>query len=86
MVLATEADYQTRLAVFYKHEATAVQYVEDTWLTPWKEKLVQYWVDANLHFSVHVTSLIEGCHAILKAYLRVSIGDLKGVFNRLILY
>ena len=86
MALATEVEYHTRLATFHKHEATAVQYVEDTWLTPWKEKLVRYWVDMNLHFGIRVTSSIEGCHAILKAYLRVSTGDLKGVFDRLILY
>ena len=29
-------------------------------------------------------SLIEGCHAVLKAYLRVSTSDLKGVFDRLL--
>jgi hypothetical protein len=39
-----------------------------------------------MHFGVRVTSLIEGCHAVLKAYLRVSTGDLKGVLDRLVLY
>jgi hypothetical protein len=37
----------------------------------------------NLHFSVCVTSPIEGCYAVLKSYLKVSIGDLKGVFDQL---
>jgi hypothetical protein len=38
----------------------------------------------NLHFGVRFTSPIEGCHAVLKAYLKVSTGDLKGVFDRLV--
>jgi hypothetical protein len=39
-----------------------------------------------LHFRIRVTSPIEGCHAILKAYLQVSTGDLKVVFDCLIPY
>lgn len=50
----------------------------------WKEKLVKCWVDICLHFGVQVTSPIEGCHAVLKAYLQVSTGNLKGVFDRLL--
>jgi hypothetical protein len=52
----------------------------------WKEKLIQFWVDANLNFGVRVTSPIEGCHAILKSYLKASTRDLKSVFDRLILF
>lgn len=81
----TNADYNTRLAKFRTHRKEAVDYVESVWLV-WKEKLVRYWVDQCLHFGVRVTSPIEGCHAVLKAYLRVSTGDLKGVFDRLLLY
>jgi transposase-like protein len=82
---ATEEEYTHRLTKFYIHKDDAVKYVVDTWLK-WKEKLVKYWVDQNLHFGVRVTSPIEGCHAVLKAYLRVSTGDLKGVFDRLVQY
>jgi hypothetical protein len=62
-----------------------VAYIEDTWLI-WKEKIVSFWVDQNLHFGIRFTSPIEGCHAKLKAYLKVSTGDLKGVFDRLVLF
>ena len=37
-----------------------------------------------MHFAIRVTSPIEGCHAGLKAYLKVSTNDLKGVFDRLL--
>ena len=80
----TEAEYNTHLAKFQKYEGQAVQYVQDTWLDPWKENFVQFWVDMIKHFGVRFTSLIEGCHAMLKAYLRVSTGDLKGIYDHLL--
>jgi hypothetical protein len=42
------------------------------------------WVDQHLHFGIKVTSPIEGCHPVLKTYLRVSTADLKGVFDPLL--
>jgi hypothetical protein len=81
----TEAEYTSRLTQFRTHTKVATAYVEATWLK-WKEKLIRYWVDKNLHFGVRVTSPIEGCHAVLKSYLKVSTGDLKGVFDRLQLF
>jgi hypothetical protein len=80
--LNVEAEYTTRLAHFRRHLELATQYVEDTWLI-WKEKLVDCWVSAHFHFGIRFTSSIEGCHAMLKAYLQKSTGDLKGVFDNL---
>ena len=78
-------EYTVRLAKFRIHKNEAMAYVENVWLT-WKEKLVRFWVDQCLHFGVCVTSPIEGCYAVLKVYLRVSTRDLKGVFDKLLLY
>jgi hypothetical protein len=64
----------------------AVQYVENTWLVPWKEKLVRYWINNHYHFGVLVTSPIEGCHSTLKSYLQRGNGDLNDVFERLLLF
>jgi hypothetical protein len=58
--------------------------VKNTWLIPWKEKLVRFWVDQHLHFGCVVTSPIEGCHSTLKKYLQFSNQDLATVFNKLI--
>jgi hypothetical protein len=80
-----EAEYESQLVNFRKHNDEAVQYCENTWLK-WKEKLVCYWVNQVLHFGIRVTSPIEGCHAVLKSYLKVSTSDLKGVFDRLVLF
>ncbi len=82
---ATELEYTTNLTKFRIHPQVAVSYIEDTWLK-WKEKLVQYWVDSNLHFGIRVTSPIEGCHAGLKMHLKVSTGDLRSVFTKLVPY
>jgi MULE transposase domain len=82
---STRLEYAARLAKFRIHSAVAVSYVEDTWLK-WKEKLVKLWVDSKLHFGIRVTSPIEGCHAGLKVHLKISTGDLRSVFIRLIPY
>jgi hypothetical protein len=68
---ATNAEYTSQLVKFCTYPKVPVAYVESTWLV-WKEKLVKCWVDIYLHFGVRVTSPIEGCHAVLKAYLQVS--------------
>ena len=66
---SSASDYTTNLNQLRKHPRGAVDYVEGAWLRLWKEKLVRYWVDQNLHFGVLVTSPIEGCHSTLKSYL-----------------
>jgi hypothetical protein len=80
---STELEYTKALVQFRTHPQVPVGYIERTWLK-WKEKLVAFWVDQCLHFGIRVTSPIEGCHAMLKAYLQVSTADLKGVFDRLL--
>ena len=60
-------------------------YVERTWLI-WKEKIVRFWADKQLHFGYTVTSTVEGCHFSLKDYLRRSTYDLKGVYGELLLF
>ena len=67
------------------HPPLAMSYCEGTWLL-WKEKLVKYWVDQEPHFGVIVTSPIEGCYATLKGYLQRSSADLKGVYDKLVLF
>jgi hypothetical protein len=80
-------DYNANLAKFEaENPSLAVKYCVDTWLILWKEKLVSLWVNQTLHFGVTVTSPIEGCHATLKSYLKRSTSDLKGVFERLLLF
>ena len=62
-------EYQKNLDHLRRHARGAVDYVEGAWLRLWKEKLVCYWVDQNLHFGVLVSSPIKGCHSTLKSYL-----------------
>ena len=83
---STISEYTKNLDHFRRHPRGAVDYVEGAWLHLWKEKLVRYWVDQNLHFGVVVTSPIEGCHSTLKSYLQRGSGDLNFVYDRLITF
>jgi hypothetical protein len=78
--------YTSNLTKLHMYPYGAVEYVEKTWLNPWKRKLVRYWVDQHIHFGVLVTSPIEGCHSTLKSFLQRSNADLNEVFERLLLF
>jgi hypothetical protein len=73
----TERKYEDNLVELKKFDHRAVDYVMNTWLNLWKEKLVRYWVDQHPHFGVLVTSSIEGCHSLLKSWLQRSTRDLN---------
>lgn len=77
------ASYDTHLqSMRSKHPRPAMAYVESTWLI-FKEKLVRYYINLNLHFGVTMASLIEGCHATPKKHLQRGHGDLRIVYTRL---
>ncbi|KAL2137775.1 hypothetical protein VTI28DRAFT_8314 [Corynascus sepedonium] len=76
----TEEIYEERLKEFENKYASTnlaqVGYIKETWLIPYKEKLVSTWVDLQAHFGNTATSRVEGIHALLKSYLRRSTFDL----------
>lgn len=64
----------------------AADYCMETWLAPYKEKIVAYWVNKVPHFGHSTTSVAESSHASVKAYLVQGSGDLATVFQKLRLY
>jgi hypothetical protein len=76
----TEETYKERLQEFERRYASTnleqVGYIKETWLLPFKQKLVSAWVDQQAHFGNTATSRVEGIHALLKSYLRRSTFDL----------
>ena len=76
----TKVIYEERLKEFEDKYAstnlTQVGYIKETWLLPYKEKLVSAWVDQQAHFGNTATSRVEGIHALLKSYLQRSTFDL----------
>jgi hypothetical protein len=85
----TEEKFHQNLRTFQqsgKHPKKAVDYVLDTWITPYKEKIVKCWVNKVPHFGNFTTSVAEGSHASLKTYTCSSTGDLATVFSNLQLY
>ena len=85
----TEQDFKQQLEDFKKRNnryEDAVNYVLNTWITPFKEKIVGYWVNQVAHFGHSTTSIAESSHASLKAYLVYGTGDLATVFRKLGLF
>jgi hypothetical protein len=83
----SEEEYKTKLDAFKrKYPTNTTKYYVETWLDLWKEHIVRFWVDKHLYFGILVTSPIEGCHVTIKAYLKRSTSNLKGVFDRLRLF
>ena len=60
----------------------AISYVRRTWL-PHKAAFVRAWADRHFHAGSRTSSRVEGVHAVLKLYLRVSTGDLLTVGRRI---
>lgn len=84
-----------------EHPEEAVKYAVNVWLTPWKvrislgfpsiadiekEKLVTCWTNQVPHMGHITTSAVESSHSSIKKYLVTSRGDLKSVFERLVLF
>ena len=57
------------------------EYLEKTWLRPWKRQFVKAWTDCVTHFNTIVTSRAEGSHHVLKQALGTSGGDLLQVLE-----
>lgn len=83
----TKEEYEVYLREFtMKKPIFPVTYCLDNWLLEWKTKVVKAWVDHIPHFGHTVTSRIEGSQAKLKPYLDTSTSDLKGVYDKIVLY
>ena len=61
---------------YVPQHSSEIGYIKETWLIPFKEKLVRAWVDQSAHFGNTATSRVEGIHALIKSYLRRSTFDL----------
>lgn len=82
----TEEAYETNLQNLQHQPEVCVRYCMETWLNPWKTRIIRAWVDQLPHFGHTVTSRIEGCHGKIKQYLGISSGDLKNIYDKLCLY
>ena len=57
----------------YNQYPEEVQYLWETWLRPYADRLIAFSTNKYLHFGLTVTSRAEGAHSILKKYLQVSV-------------
>lgn len=60
-----------------------LNYIFDTWLTSWRDRLCKYSTNELRHYGITTTSRVEGMHRVLKSNLMFSIGDLMTVVDRI---
>ncbi len=80
----TQDQYDTQYRAFrrrYAHKSALLEYINGA-IHSCRIELVNAFSSSVLHFGHHVTSRIEGSHAVLKAFLRHSSGDLNTVLEQ----
>lgn len=66
----------------FKHEvfAEAIRYITDQWMQDgMRQRFLRCYTNQALHFAETSSSRVEGAHAYIKRFTRVSIGDLLSV-------
>ncbi|KAH1205885.1 Protein FAR1-RELATED SEQUENCE 6 [Glycine max] len=58
-----------------------IDYVNDTWIIPHKEKFITAWTNKVMHLGNTTTNRVESAHWALKRVLKNSVGDLCSVWD-----
>ncbi|KAL5123967.1 Protein FAR1-RELATED SEQUENCE 6 [Glycine soja] len=58
-----------------------IDYVNDTWIIPHKEKFITAWTNKVMHLGNTTTNMVESAHWALKRVLQNSVGDLCSVWD-----
>ncbi|KAH1213377.1 Protein FAR1-RELATED SEQUENCE 6 [Glycine max] len=58
-----------------------IDYVNDTWIIPHKEKFITAWTNKVMHLGNTTTNRVESAHWALKRVLQNSVGDLCSVWD-----
>ncbi|KAH1193807.1 hypothetical protein GmHk_19G054763 [Glycine max] len=58
-----------------------IDYVNDTWIIPHKEKFITAWTNKVMHLGNTTTNMVESAHWVLKRVLQNSVGDLCSVWD-----
>ena len=66
---------------YKKHYQNQVDYLQNTWLNPHKEKIVRAWTNFNRNYSIVTTSRAEGFHSMIKKYIKTSKKDINDVWQ-----
>lgn len=77
------AAWQSMLTHYDRTNKNDLDYLYDTWLIDWSEKICKWKTNEVLHFDTTTTQRVEGHHRVLKANLKCSIGDLLIVVDRI---
>lgn len=73
-----------KMTMEYTSNGETIRYIEETWL-PYKHRIILAYTKDIMHFNHLVTSRVESKHASVKGWISVSTGDLKDVYDKIIL-
>ena len=69
-----------KMQSIWKKHSGAINYLLKTWI-PWKESIVDFWIDRHMHLGNSTSSRIEGAHSALKKHLPSSVLDIIEAFR-----
>jgi hypothetical protein len=73
--------FDNRLCTLSVEEAS---HVDDVWLDIWKRRIVRCWTNKVMHYGMHSTSRVQGCHSTLIAWITPSTSDLLTLHTRMV--
>ncbi|XP_012829137.1 PREDICTED: protein FAR1-RELATED SEQUENCE 5-like [Erythranthe guttata] len=60
----------------------AIEYVANSWLDPYKERLVSVWTNKYTHFGTYTSNRVEGAHGRMKRDVRNSTGTFVDLYTK----
>jgi len=71
------------VTTYWETHSDDINYIIDTWLEPWRDRLCKYHTNEFRHYGITTTSRAEGIHRVLKSNLKLSTGDLMTVVDNI---
>ena len=71
------------VSIYWEAHSDDINYIIDTWLEPWRDRLRKYHTNGFRHYGITTTSRVEGIHRVLKSNLGFSTGDLMTVVDNI---
>ncbi|KAH7848462.1 hypothetical protein Vadar_003019 [Vaccinium darrowii] len=85
--MSTISDYEQGLATlkrdFAVHNSSTIEYVENTWLGPYRDRFVAAWTDNVMHLDNLTSNRTESAHKLLKGHLAYSEGDFENAWEKM---
>ncbi|KAH7860669.1 hypothetical protein Vadar_016544 [Vaccinium darrowii] len=85
--MSTISEYEQGLATlkrdFAVYNSSAIEYIENTWLGPYRDKFVAAWTDNVMHLGNLTSNRAEFAHKLLKGHLASSHGNFENAWAKM---